>query len=102
MIENINRCPDEVLEAITEILTIGISRIRNIGNESSEFYRIEAYHLHNLPHLIKKYSDDLLKYYLNIERPSYISEAHYKHFAMYESQWNKLEDYLKKKEQESK
>jgi hypothetical protein len=66
-------CPDEIAEVVLEMLQVGLLRIRSLGWDKNPIRcAVEADHLHNLPSLLKNYSPDLLKYYLEVERPCYI------------------------------
>jgi hypothetical protein len=94
MNEKTRKCPKEIIEAVTEILYIAILRIRNVGNRDTKFCSKEADHIHNLPHLIKNYKKELLKYYLDIERPSYINHSLAIDIISFEPSWKKLEAIL--------
>src|SRR5436309_1190629 len=63
-------CPPDIADVLLEILTTGILRIRSMGR--SEHSSLEADHLHNLPALLQNYSPELLQYYWEVERPSFI------------------------------
>jgi hypothetical protein len=58
---------DEIKTILLNILSLGLLRIRALGNSgSAEQCSIEADHLHNLPHLIQSLNrDELLNYYTN-------------------------------------
>ena len=69
-------CPDDVAEVVLEILGRGILRIRCFaGAKEAKKCFIEADHLHNLPSLLADYHPELLRYYWEIERPSFISQV---------------------------
>ena len=90
-------CPKEVVEIIAQILTSTLLRIRNFAGQSDfEQCFIESDHAHNLPNLISNYSKDLLKFYLNIERPTFIRQSKDRNFDSFEPYWEKLEDILKR------
>jgi hypothetical protein len=68
-------CPSEVAGPVLSILYWAILTIRGAGrNNQSRYCAIEANHIHNLPGLLRSYSREALKYYLDIERPSYIRD----------------------------
>jgi len=94
MNEETRKCPDEVLEAITEILYIAILRIRNVGKRDTKFCSKEADHIHNLPHLIRNYRKELLQFYLDVERPIYIKYSLATDTILFEPSWKKLEAIL--------
>lgn len=67
-------CPRETEDIILEIIRTGLLRIRSASWEgAAAFAAAEADHLHNLPDLLREYSPAKLKYYWDVERPSYIS-----------------------------
>src|ERR1051326_7351653 len=62
----------QITGVIAEVIAIGILRIRSAGwAGDAALCAIEADHIHNLPHLLQHFSDDLLKFYWEIERPAY-------------------------------
>ena len=68
-------CPDEIREAVAELLRIGLLRIRDAGGSGdSERCFIEADHVHNLPQLLKQYSPELLTFYLTTEREAFLEQ----------------------------
>ena len=87
-------CPDEIAQILLEILGIGIVRIRGWAY-AGELDRCanEADHLHNLPFLLASYRPELLDFYLDVERPTYLS--HGGDSARYEVLWRKLLDLRK-------
>jgi hypothetical protein len=84
-------CPPEVAAIIHEILTAGILRVRALG-ESGDAARcaIEADHLHNLPGLLTAFSPQSLRYYWEVERPSFIHRSSPADLALFEPLWKKL------------
>jgi hypothetical protein len=68
-------CPIEIADVLREILKLGILRIRNTGwADDAARCAIEADHIHNLPDLLRCYSPDLLAFYWETERISYIHQ----------------------------
>jgi hypothetical protein len=91
------KCPEEVLEAVLEILERSLLRIVNSQSHGSiNQCQVEAYHVHNLPGLIKHYSPALLVFYLRTERLQFIRESENKHFGDFEPHWKKLEDFAQR------
>ena len=90
------RCPGDVLEVVTEIIRIGLLRIRIAGwqNEPARC-AIEANHIHNLPSLISGYKPELLEFYWKVERPEYIAFSPGENLISFETQWKKLEAIMK-------
>ena len=85
------RCPDEIARILLEILGTSLRLIRNVG--LVDVAREEAYHVHNIPSLISHYSNDRLRYYLEVERPSYIAACERQHrvSSSYQDLWRQLE-----------
>jgi hypothetical protein len=89
-------CPDEIAEVLLEIIEIGILRIRGLGwGENAVRCAVEADHLHNLPHLISHFSEDLLKYYWDVERPSFIGQGSPESIAQFTPLWERLATHLR-------
>ena len=93
-------CPDEPLAAIAELLRIGLLRVRRAAaSGDAALCMIEADHLHNLPVLIERFSDELLNFYLTVERPAYLAQlnrhaagdAHHRDVRQMETLWSTLE-----------
>ena len=83
-------CPAEIAEIIAEIIQTGLLRIRSLGwSGDAGRCAIEADHIHNLPGLLTNYSPDLLKYYWEVERPSYLGQTP-SDVACYERLWSRL------------
>src|SRR3954447_20189663 len=69
-------CPPDVARVILQILQVAVLRIRagGWGGDSSRC-AAEADHVHNLPALLIAYSDELLRLYWQVERPSFINRS---------------------------
>jgi hypothetical protein len=66
------KCPDAIAEIILEILRTGLLNIRyQAASGMPERCVIEADHIHNLPTLLSRYSPDLLRFYLEVEREAF-------------------------------
>ena len=90
-------CPKEIVEAIVQILSATLLRIRNFaGQQNSEQCFIESDHAHNLPNLINNYSKDLLEIYLSNDRLEFIKQSKDKNFRSFEPYWKLLESELLK------
>jgi hypothetical protein len=90
-------CPDEVAQAVLEIIQNAILSIRVAGwRPDGDYCALEANHIHNLPGLILKFSEHKLKYYLDVERNSYIDRL--KEMSgnpeAFHPQWQRLERFL--------
>jgi hypothetical protein len=88
-------CPDDIADILLEILKIGILRIRMEGwNKNPARCAIEADHLHNLPNLLAHFSEDLLRFYWEVERPSYIDQNSPESITQFSTLWDRLAPYL--------
>lgn len=68
-------CSNELLAPLTQLLRIGLLRIRRAASEGdAALCMIEADHLHNLPALIEHFSDELLDFYLTVEWPAFLAQ----------------------------
>ncbi len=84
------------------MIQYGLLKIRAYGwAERPELCAIEADHLHNLPDVIADYSDDRLAYYLDVERPAYLSyikdcggQSLLETIEAWEPYWERIEAYL--------
>jgi hypothetical protein len=97
------KCPDDVAPMIVELISTAILRIRAAGwTGDADLCAIEADHVHNLPVLLLNFSPDLLGFYWNTERQSFIAAAknHAKRkgaaadFRAFEEAWKLLEQYF--------
>ena len=65
-------CPPEIAEVIAEILRMGLLNIRALAwSGNSAACANEADHVHNLPQLLGNYSPEQMRYYWEVERPTY-------------------------------
>ncbi len=84
-------CPREIADVIAEILQAGILRIRALAwSEKLDRCALEADHIHNLPDLLKDFSEDKLKYYWEIERTLFIAKSAPDELGMFEPLWRQL------------
>lgn len=85
-------CPPEITDIVADILYFGLLKIRTLGWAGNpERCAVEADHLHNLPALLKNFSTDLLSYYMDVERPSYVARSSQVECAVFEPLWQRLE-----------
>jgi hypothetical protein len=66
-------CPPTIARLLLEIIQRGILAAR-AASWAGDVKRCEAEtdHIHNLPGLLLDYRPELLRYYLNVERPGYV------------------------------
>lgn len=89
------KCPPEIAEILLAILQTGLLRIRALAwSDDSRRCAVEADHLHNLPSLLTNYSVDLLQYYWNVERTSFMSQNAEEEAPGFEPHWKRLESYV--------
>jgi hypothetical protein len=84
-------CPPEVARVVLQILEVALLQIRASGwADDSGRCALEADHVHNLPSLLKNYSDELLRFYWEVERPAYIKRCAPEDLQAYEPLWASL------------
>ena len=89
--------PPVVQASLLTILKIGLLNIRYYADgKNLERCSIEANHLHNIPGLLEKFSVDLLKFYIDIERPQYVRETNDQVLKEMRGAWSELADWLSK------
>lgn len=89
------RCPPEIADVVLEILRIAILRIREAAwSGNAQRCAIEADHVHNLPPLLGNYSADLLKFYWDVERVSFLAQSSTADVADFRSLWDRLADHV--------
>ncbi len=57
--------------------------------------QIEANHLHNIPGLLDKFSVDLLQFYIDVERPRYVTQTNDQVLEEMRGAWSELADWLR-------
>ncbi len=88
-------CPPDIAEIIVDIIQTGLLRIRGAAwANQTERCAIEADHVHNLPTLLVNYSPGQLKYYWEVERPSFIKETSPAEQAAFAPLWTKLAGFI--------
>jgi hypothetical protein len=90
------QCPAEIAGIITEILTTGLLRIRALGWSGANAQRcaVEADHLHNLPALLSDFKPELLAYYWDAERVSFIRQSSPEDVEGFEPLWDALSEFV--------
>jgi hypothetical protein len=84
-------CPRHIIEPLTEILRIGLLNIRiSAGYGDAHRCYVEANHIHNIPSLIRNYKQELLQYYIDVEKPSFERDSVGVDLQLFEQQWTKL------------
>jgi hypothetical protein len=85
------KCPSEIGDIVLAILQRGLLRIRAFGwAGDDQRCAIEADHLHNLPALLTHFSSDMLRYYWEVERPSFQSQSEGQSLTEFEALWDQL------------
>jgi hypothetical protein len=89
--------PPIVQTSLLTILKIGLLNIRYYADgRNLERCAIEANHLHNIPGLLEKFSIDLLKFYIDVERTQYIRETKDQVLEEIRDAWTELTHWLSK------
>lgn len=86
-------CPPDVAEILLEIINRGILRARAAGwSNDAGRCGLEADHIHNLPALVQNWLPDLLRYYWEAEKPSFVQRAEAAKISVqeFEPLWQKL------------
>src|SRR5438105_6141215 len=87
-------CPPEIASLLLEILKTGILRIRSAAwSGDAGRCAIEADHIHNLADLLLNYSPELLNFYWEIGRPSFIDQSPAAELVSFQPLWAKLADH---------
>lgn len=88
-------CPPAISDVILDILTCGLLRSRVSG----EFHlsALEADHLHNLPAMVKNYRPELLRFYWEVERTSFIEGCSRNNISIanFQPLWDSLSEVMK-------
>jgi hypothetical protein len=87
------QCPPEIAEIVCEILRTGLLRIRTLGDAAR--CASEADHLHNLPGLLANYKTDLLDYYWQVERVSFVERSTPEEVQDFEPLWRLLAKHVR-------
>jgi hypothetical protein len=89
-------CPPEIAQVVLEILYRGLLRIRAFaGAKEAKKCFIESDHLHNLPSLLADYRPEKLRYYWEVERPSFIQQVPENERRDLMPLWIRLEELVK-------
>jgi hypothetical protein len=88
-------CPSEIAPILIQIMQAGILRTRGLGwAGDARRCAVEADHIHNLPALLEGYSQDLLRFYWEVERPAFISQSEGIDLRSFELLWKELGRYV--------
>jgi hypothetical protein len=86
-------CPPAVARVLLDILQQGILMTRSFGwSGDANRCAVEADHIHNLPSLLAGYSPQLLRYYWDVERRSFMSHFAADELAHWTTLWQRLWD----------
>ncbi len=90
------QCPAEIAKIITEIVATGLLRIRALGWSGANAQRcaVEADHLHNLPALLSDFKPELLAYYWDAERVSFIQRSSAEDVEAFEPLWEAMSGFV--------
>jgi hypothetical protein len=67
------RCPDEIAPALLNIIEHALLKMRAIGFSNGDVAKcaVESDHVHNLLKLVRDFTPEELKYYLEVSREEY-------------------------------
>lgn len=90
---------DEIDVVLINIINIGAKNMLTFANiRDYKNIFIEAYHTHNLPSIITaKKKEELIEYYLKVERKQYSRDANKVAKQNFEIIWKELRDIIKRK-----
>ncbi len=87
-------CPDELLDALAEVLATAVLRIRAAAYQNdSARCAVEADHVHNLPTLLRRCHIDRVRFYWNTERTSFLEQSPGIDTAGFQAAWNTISRY---------
>src|SRR3954451_5696939 len=85
-------CPAGIARVLLEIIETAILRIRAAGwSGDASRCAVEADHIHNLPHLLADYSSAGLRFYWEVEKPSYEQISSASDLAVFRPLWAELQ-----------
>jgi len=86
------KCPAEIAELLLEIIRVGILNCRGAcWAKDVQAAAREADHIHNLPALVTDFKPELLLYYWEVERASYLQDCSCDRGSTFTVPWNRLE-----------
>ena len=92
---------DDARSVYLEILRTALMLIRVLGNKGKGVEcAIEAYHVHNIPDLLKKGDSRQEDYYLEVERPRYLQQVGADGERTFGELWRRLEQLKRASEAE--
>jgi hypothetical protein len=84
-------CPPEIAAVLLDMLGHGLLACRAAGWAGRpDRCAVEADHLHNVPALLADYSPDRLRFYWEVERPSFAACCAPEVLAGWEACWDRL------------
>ena len=92
---------ETLAEALASILHKGLCSLRGLACRDQRYVRIEAHHLHNLPRVLLRPREEIIRYYIETEVPRYLTAlerigGEVKSAAPdYGRHWAAIEDYLR-------
>jgi hypothetical protein len=85
-------CPSEIADILLEIIEYGILRARATADRKQAVLELD--HIHNLPALIRNYSEDALGYYWSVEKPTIVEHCGPSEVSIFEPLWALLEPHV--------
>ena len=88
-------CPPDLTAILCEMLSHGILCARaSAWSGDAERSALEADHIHNLPHLLKNFSADSLRYYWDIERAAFAARCSPQELQIWHDLWQRLHQHV--------
>ncbi len=88
-------CPPDVARVLLDVLRLAALEIRARGWQGDAAgCAVAADHIHNLPTLLGEFSDDLLRFYWDVERPEFVRRSKGADLSEYKSLWAELAELL--------
>jgi len=84
-------CPKETEDILLDIIYMATLRIQaEAKNGNAHRCGVEAYHIHNLPNILKNYSEDKVLYYYQFEIRSFVTSSEGINIGSFQPLWTKL------------
>ena len=94
-------CPLEVADVLLDLIDRGIHESRSAARAADDAWITrEADHLYNLTHLLHDYTNDLLHFYWEVERPAHERQLDAVRLAEWQPLWERLRPFAKSRARE--
>lgn len=84
-------CPFEIAEVLLDLIDLGIAASRRAASADDPAWSArEADHLYHLTHLLHDYNDELLRFYWDVKRVTYLRQLDRGRAISWELLWERL------------